>query len=440
MAIKDIQYPVEYLQEMLQLRKDINDGKRCWAEAVGIRAKYNLPQVAMKTIKGRTFLLDEYMQMGWINPPVGTKIPQSTTSLNADGSRGSEKVIELSEDELNSKEALLKAHGFNPINWELISARNSKWQMGDGSGGLKNLYSSKITVKPTETGIDVDELTKFFNNFNSFKYKGIKVTPKQYDENGEFLEIDLADLHVGLLSYGAETGEDYDVKIARERLERAMSDIYERCKGRKFKRIVLSLLGDIMHVDNQNNTTTKGTRQDVDTRVSKMFDSALDMLINVIYSLGNIAPVDVICVSGNHSQTLDYCLYKALEMCYRTDKNINFFNSPNPRKWRRYGKVLIGWGHGDMKPANATEWLQSEAYEDWGKSQFREVHFGHLHSEQGMKKFIDSISGLVTRYQPTLVASSAWEHSQGYSKNPKTLMSYVWNEDKGLREIWYSNI
>ena len=160
MAIKDIQYPVEYLQEMLQLRKDINEGKRCWADAVGIRAKYNLPQVAMKTIKGGAFLLDEYLTMGWINPPVGTKIPQSTTSLNADGSRGSEKVIELSEDELNSKEALLKAHGFNPINWELISVRNSKWQMGDGSGGLKNLYSSKITVKPTETGIDVDELMK----------------------------------------------------------------------------------------------------------------------------------------------------------------------------------------------------------------------------------------------------------------------------------------
>mgnify|MGYP000420009779 CR=1 FL=1 len=49
----------------------------------------------MKTIKGRTFLLDEYMQMGWINPPAGTKLPQSTTSLNADGSRGSEKIYKL---------------------------------------------------------------------------------------------------------------------------------------------------------------------------------------------------------------------------------------------------------------------------------------------------------------------------------------------------------
>ena len=169
----------------------------------------------MKTIKGGAFLLDEYLTMGWINPPVGTKIPQSTTSLNADGSRGSEKVIELSEDELNSKEALLKAHGFNPVNWELISARNSKWQMGDGSGGLKNLYSSKITVKPTETGIDVDELMKKFEKFKpSHKRVAFRPEPK----NPKYLIINLFDLHIGRASYEAQTGLKYNLEIAEKEI------------------------------------------------------------------------------------------------------------------------------------------------------------------------------------------------------------------------------
>ena len=65
---------------------------------------------------------------------------------------------------------------------------------------------------------------------------------------------------------------------------------------------------------------------------------------------------------------------------------------------------------------------------------------GHLHSTQTLQKIEDSMSGLIVRYLPTLCASSAWEHHEGYSKHPKTLISFVWNEDKGLREMWYSGV
>ena len=248
------------------------------------------------------------------------------------------------------------------------------------------------------------------------------------------------DLHIGLLSYGKETGEDYNVEIAKEYLNNTISDVVERCKNRKFKRILFVSLGDILHVDNQQNTTTKGTRQDVDTRVTKMFDEALNLMINCVKTLGEIAPVEVINTVGNHSQTLDYCLFKALECAYKNDENVKFFISPNPRKWNRYGNVLIGWAHGDMKAKNVTEWIQSEASKDWGLTKYRECHMGHLHSTQTLQKIEDSMSGLIVRYLPTLCASSAWEHHEGYSKHPKTLISFVWNEDKGLREMWYSGV
>jgi len=352
----------------------------------------------------------------------------------------SSREIPLTEEQLRNPRELLKAHGYDPENWELRTATNAKTSRRTPAGNT-SVYSSRITIRP-RNGKDITfaDIDKYFESFDGKKYNRIKVTPKQYDADGEFLEICLQDIHMGLLSYEQETGEDYDVDIAKARLQNCMSDIYQRCKNRKFKRIVLVLLGDILHVDNLDGTTTKGTRQDVDTRPTRIFDEALKSLIEVVETLGNIAPVEVINIQGNHDRMTSYMLCKSLEMAFRGETNITFFNGPNPRKWRRYGKVLIGYGHGDLKVKNATEWLQGEASEDWGLSQFREVHFGHLHSLQTIQKIEDSVSGLITRYQPTLVASSAWEHKQGYSKNPKTMMSYVWNEDKGLREVWYSNI
>ena len=126
-------------------------------------------------------------------------------------------------------------------------------------------------------------------------------------------------------------------------------------------------------------------------------------------------------------------------MAFKDDENVVFFNGPNPRKWRRYGKVLIGFAHGDMKPNAITEWLSNEC-DEWSNAKYREVHLGHLHSTQTNQKIEDNKYGLIARYLPALCASSAWEHEQGYPNSQRGMMSFVWNESKGLREIWYTNI
>ena len=61
-------------------------------------------------------------------------------------------------------------------------------------------------------------------------------------------------------------------------------------------------------------------------------------------------------------------------------------------------------------------------------------------STNTIQKIEEGRSGMIVRYLPTLCASSAWEHHKAYSKEPKTVVSFVWNENTGLRDIWYSNI
>lgn len=351
----------------------------------------------------------------------------------------STKDISLTDDELHNPSAILKAHGFDPELWDIKTVNNTKTNRKTITGD-SFVYSSKVTVKPKETeDVTLQTVETFFAGLDESKLKNLHIEPKQYDPNGEFLEICIQDLHMGLLSYAQETGEDYDVDIATQRLNNCIADILQRTQGRKFKRIVFALLGDILHVDNLEGSTTKGTRQDTDTRPTRLFDKALEALLYTIEQLGEIAPVEVVCVSGNHDGLTGQLLCKCLEMAFRNDDNVTFFNSPNPRKWRRYGKVLIGFAHGDMKPNAVSEWLSNEC-DEWSLAKYREVHMGHLHSIQTLQKIEDNKYGLIARYLPALCASSAWEHDMGYPKSQRGMMSFVWNENTGLREIWYSNI
>lgn len=351
------------------------------------------------------------------------------------------KELPLTKEELTDPDSLLIAHGYDPKTWKLKTAHNNK-TVRTTSMGDRYYYSSRITVSPRDgNDITFSDIEDYFDEFNSKKARviGLRVKPAMYDPEGEFLEVCLQDLHMGLFSYSQETGEDYDIEIAKQRVNNCLSDIYQRCQGRKFKRVVFVLLGDILHTDNYDASTTKGTRQDVDTRPTRVFDEALDTLIQAIYSLGNIAPVEVINLQGNHAKLSEYYLCKSLEMAFTGDPNVTFFNSPNPRKWRRYGKVLLGFAHGDMKPNAVTEWLSNECPE-WSSAKYREVHLGHLHSLQTLQKIEDNKYGLIARYLPALCASSAWEHGMGYPKAQRGMMSFVWHEEKGLREVWYSNI
>lgn len=430
-----------FLKQQLALREKINQGEATWQDMADLQNNFGLSKITKDSIRRSFKKLDEYIENGWVSAP--TKMPQKeVVEFNYEkNTTTSDKIIALNSKDINNPKALLKAHGFDEKVFQLVSAKSSMWQQGTRQGE-KTLYSSKISVKPKQSlDISFEDIDEYFSKKHF--YNGISISENHtYDneDSEEFLEICLQDLHIGLLSYENETGEKYNIELAKQRLESAIADILDRSQGKKFKRVVFAMLGDILHVDNQQNTTTKGTRQDTDGKINAMFDCALELIINVIKTLTKIAPVEVINVVGNHDSTINYMLSRSIEMAYKNDLNVTFYNSPNPRKWKRYGKVLIGWTHGDIKSKNVSDWLQCEAYEDWGKSAFRECHMGHLHSTSTLQKIEESGSGLIIRYLPTLCASSAWEHHQGYGKIPKTLMSFVWNENKGLRDIWYSNI
>lgn len=352
----------------------------------------------------------------------------------ADGTRTFSGIVELQEGVQITPEAIMAAHNLDPLEWDVVSYKSNYWQSQKKGGRLVVLYQSKITVKPRKDPIRREDIMAFFDGLD---FKGRPhIAPAQYEPEGEVLEICVPDLHSGLFSWRYETGEDYDHEIVRERFTGCMADIIGRCKGRKFSKVLFVTLGDLLHVDNDMQTTTKGTFQQVDGRFSKFFVNTLDLLVDAITALEQISCVEVVYLPGNHDNVVGFTLLKSIDMAFKHDPNVTVDVGPNPRKWRRIGKNLIGWCHGDMPAKHRADWLHQDAREEYGQTEYAEVHAGHLHSQQTIEA-----SGVVFRHLPTICGASAWEHRQAFGRSHRCIMSFVWAPaEAGPREIWCSNI
>ena len=339
-----------------------------------------------------------------------------------------------------SPETALKLHNLDPEKWTVASCTDNYWQSQVRGGKVIDLYQSKLTARPKDDTVTFADVERWFSekDFNAAKPL---VIPARFDPDGETLEITIPDLHSGLRSWAPETGASYDVDIALERFKAAILDILARCEGKRYKRIILALLGDLLHADNDLQTTTKGTFQQTDGRMARVFSKTLDALIVVVDWLGAVAPVDVVYTRGNHDATTGWMLIKALEQTYRRDDNVSVDVSPDPQKHRLIGNALIGFVHGDMPPKNLAGWLQVRARQMAAPIKYIEVHSGDKHAQKTRERIqTDDAEGVVIRTMPTICLASTWEHQQGYDGAVKTVVSFVWSDALGLREMWYSNM
>jgi hypothetical protein len=103
------------------------------------------------------------------------------------------------------------------------------------------------------------------------------------------LEVSLSDSHFGKLTVNGEGLYDTE-KIYTN----AMDNILNKVQGFDIDKILLPLGGDFFHVDNMENSTTKGTRQDVSHHIFEIFDKGCQAVVNLVYKLRKVAPVEIL--------------------------------------------------------------------------------------------------------------------------------------------------
>lgn len=352
------------------------------------------------------------------------------TTLNADKTETSESQFYIEdESKLRDYDYLLQLHNYDSRLFEVVSAKNSKWNSGD-----RVLYSSKITVKPKLSDIYLEDIEKWFESLGE-KYSKPKV---RYSEDhllgDKLLLIDISDLHLNLQASMYTTGNEYNCDIAEEVFFYVINDVLSRTQHYSFNKIIFTIGGDALNSDNLLGTTTKGTLQSNDLHLFDAYNRLHDMTIRAIDMLKDIAPVDVIHISSNHDFTSSWKLAKSIQAWFRNDDSVNVDTSPLPRKYVVFGKTLFVFAH-DANVKELPSLVSDEAREFWSDVAFCEVLLQHLHSEQVlMEKHNMRIQRL-----PTISAKSEWSVGKGYGSR-RQCKSFIYDKEDGLTDVLYTPI
>lgn len=361
--------------------------------------------------------------------PVSLSLPRykEQTDVNKDGSFTSDRLIEINEENLKNPEFLLNAHGYDPLEWELVSARNSIWNQG-GKSGVKNLYASKINVKP-RTEISQIEIEEFYEDLVRNYKPNRDFYPCPKTDSGILYEIPIMDLHYGKYASGNLTNDAYDYIEAEKCFCTIISEAIEDIKSRKVEKILMPIGNDLLHFDNVQGTTTRGTAQDTNMRHQEMFKGCVEMLINGIIALSKLAPVELMYVPGNHDFSSSWHVVMTLWAYFHEDPNVLVDVDMHPRKYCEWGNSLIMYTHGDKEGKRADKVMQVEAREAWGRTKYHEAHLAHLHSEQAIKE----LGGLIIRNLPSVTGEDNWSHESGFVGAVRKCICFIWDKEKGLK-------
>jgi hypothetical protein len=264
----------------------------------------------------------------------------------------------------------------------------------------------------------------------------VPVYPKiHYKKNREgfLFEIGMPDLHFGRLTWGEETGNDYDVKIASAMVEDVLTDLLSHARGKSIGRILLPLGNDFFNVNSKGNITVGGTPQQEDTRWQKTYRLGRLLAIKIIDMCSTIAPVDVLMIPGNHDEEKLFYMGDALDCWYNNNQNVSINNVARTRKYYPFGKCLLGFTHGaDIKIDKLIAIMPHEEPELWSKSLFREWHIGHVHHSRSLQINVDEQIGIVIRTLRSLVPEDAWTFNSGYVGSVRAAEGFMWDPNKGL--------
>jgi hypothetical protein len=233
----------------------------------------------------------------------------------------------------------------------------------------------------------------------------------------------VGDPHIGMLAWERDAGENFDLGIAESCLVAAFARLVDLAPDSDEALIIF--IGDTLHSDGQSNTTTKGTRVDVDGRTAKMMATAIRICRRAVAcALAKHGRVTLILERGNHDELLSLMLALALEQYYEHEPRVTVDTSPEMFHWYVFGANLIGTHHGhNAKPESLLGVMAVDRREDWGRTRHRRFYRGHYHHQQTQE-----LPGLVVETLPTLAGADAWHRGMGYRSGRAMYMDVLHRE------------
>ncbi|WP_311276184.1 hypothetical protein [Methylobacterium sp. WCS2018Hpa-22] len=236
----------------------------------------------------------------------------------------------------------------------------------------------------------------------------------------------LPDLHIGMHSWGRETGESYDLKIAVARAREMAGELI--AQSRPSRTGLILGLGDFFHMNDQKNMTPRsGHILDVDGRWPKVLRAGIRLAMDMIeMAAQKHERVVVRFLPGNHDPDATAALTAALSLFYEQNERITIDEDPSLVFYHRWGSVLLGATHGHtMKPDRMAMMMATDRAEDWGATKHKHMFFGHIHHETACE-----IGPVRVESFNTIAAKDAHAHGGGY-RSGHALNALTFHRERG---------
>lgn len=276
----------------------------------------------------------------------------------------------------------------------------------DKDGNVRGQWVKSREDRERMLQILVDQFGEIAREFP----KAEKTTPPKETMGALMACYPIGDAHIGMRSWGEETGADFDLAIAERNQCAAMEMLVEGAPAAEQALIVN--LGDFLHYDSlEAKTPRSGHFLDADGRYAKVVRVALKVIRQCITSaLRKHKRVKVINAVGNHDETGALWLSVALAAIYEREPRVEVVQSPALFTYVEHGACLVGVHHGHTcKAEKLPGVMAADQPEAWGRTRHRYWWLGHVH-HQSVKEF----PGVVCETFNTLAPNDAYAASGGW--------------------------
>lgn len=308
---------------------------------------------------------------------------------------------------------------------------NEEWEVKQK--WVKGPEGSQLMVKKEST----DYKKEFLDFVNKYQFNSV-VASHPYKNNPKLAVVCLFDIHLGKIAHFKYTGNTDNLKEQEESYRIEFSKLLSFIKSQSIFEIILPIGNDLLNVDNVDLGTSKRTPQSNTSDLHGMFELGLNLMTETINSLVQLGcKVNVVLVPGNHATMSETYLALALDQVYKNDVRVDIDHSPNPRKYYQWGKVCLGFAHGELPLKKYAELFPHEAKEFFSSSNHFEMLVGDKHIEEVHKNGIHD-DGVIVRRLAALTKTDSWHHQSGYTLSKRRSYVLIYDKENGL-EIQYTN-
>lgn len=377
----------------------------------------NIPLKADQFTEEHLQFCDSILQQDVLRSILETKSPTKTAKLLNKNKRNVQKTLEVIRNKairhgLAPEHDLTKpqAHALSGASTMYKAPRDENNNIIPGAPLDVSLQWIKTDAREVERQeairVMIDALKEEITPVKPLKFIG----KKQFDANITNTII-LTDAHIGMHSWGEQTGADYDLKIAEELIVGLFSYIVS--KSPNAEHVTLAQLGDLLHYDSLE-AVTPGSKHivDADGRYQKVVRVAIYVLRKVILMLlQRYKTVHVIMAEGNHDLATSAVFREMMDEFYRLEPRVTVDLSPDPYYCHEHGKVTQFFHHGHKRGVkNVDSTFVAKFREEYGRSTYSYAHMGHRHSREEFESNL-----MVVTQHPTLAGLDDYASSAGYN-------------------------